>query len=161
MSEDKKPMVLFFAGPNGAGKSTITDFFELVGEYTNADQFANVTNMSNYDAAKEVDSRRYKAIKEKRDFSFETVLSSNYKMDILREAKKEGYFLKGIFVLTANPIINVARVKSRVATGGHNVEKNKIVSRYWKSLANNSSQTAASLSAFFRWNSVFPDSICV
>lgn len=34
---NKKPMVLVFAGPNGSGKSTITQYFETVGSYTNAD----------------------------------------------------------------------------------------------------------------------------
>ena len=57
-------------------------------------------------------------------------------MDILRKAKSEGYFIKCIFVLTADPYINVARVEARVALGGHSVEKSKIISRYSKSLAN-------------------------
>lgn len=57
-------------------------------------------------------------------------------MDILRKAKEEGYFIKCVFVLTVDPYINVARVEARVAQGGHNVEKDKIVSRYSKSLAN-------------------------
>jgi len=39
-------------------------------------------------------------------------------------------------VLTVDPYVNVARVEARVAQGGHNVEKNKIVSRYYKSLGN-------------------------
>lgn len=135
MSETRKPMLLFIAGPNGSGKSTIAEYFDLVGEYTNADQLVRVTGISDYDAAKEVDARRYRAINEKRDLSFETVLSSNYKMNILRTAKKEGYFLKGVFVLTTNPVINLARIKSRVALGGHDVSSEKVVSRYWKSLA--------------------------
>ncbi|QFJ53932.1 hypothetical protein FXF36_03145 [Pseudobutyrivibrio xylanivorans] len=54
----------------------------------------------------------------------------------MEKAKGEGYFIKGVFVLTSNPEINVARIKSRVAGGGHDVEKNKIISRYWKSLNN-------------------------
>ena len=33
----RKPMILVLAGPNGSGKSTITQYFEKVGEYTNAD----------------------------------------------------------------------------------------------------------------------------
>lgn len=78
----------------------------------------------------------YSAIKEKRDFTFETVLSSEYKFDILNKAKAEGYFIKCVFVLTVNPYINVARVQMRVANGGHFVEKDKILSRYYKSLAN-------------------------
>ena len=83
-----------------------------------------------------VDEKRYKSISNKKDFTFETVLSSEYKMDILRKAKEEGYFIKCVFVLTVDPYINVARVEARVAQGGHNVEKDKIVSRYSKSLAN-------------------------
>ena len=73
---------------------------------------------------------------QKKDFTFETVLSSDYKLDIIREAKREGYFIKGVFVLTANPEINVKRVCTRVANGGHDVDNEKIVSRYWKSLRN-------------------------
>ena len=34
---DNKPMILVFAGPNGSGKSTITQYFDKVGTYTNAD----------------------------------------------------------------------------------------------------------------------------
>lgn len=34
---NKKPMMLVLAGPNGSGKSTITQYFEIVGTYTNAD----------------------------------------------------------------------------------------------------------------------------
>ena len=38
--------------------------------------------------------------------NFETVLSSKYKLDILRKAKDEGYFIKCVFVLTVDPRIN-------------------------------------------------------
>ena len=41
----KKPMLLVFAGPNGSGKSTILQFFEKVGEYTNADDVVSSTGM--------------------------------------------------------------------------------------------------------------------
>lgn len=132
----KKPMILLLAGPNGSGKSTITQYFEKVGEYTNADDVVASTGMDNAEAAKFVDKKRYAAISERRDFTFETVLSSEYKLEILRKAKNEGYFIKCIFVLTVDPYINVARVAARVAQGGHNVEKEKVVSRYKKSLAN-------------------------
>ena len=39
-------------------------------------------------------------------------------------------------MLTVDPHINVARVEARVASGGHDVEKEKIISRYYKSLNN-------------------------
>lgn len=39
--------------------------------------------MSNEDAAVYVEKRRYAAIEQQQDFTFETVLSSNYKLEIL------------------------------------------------------------------------------
>lgn len=133
---DKKPMILVFAGPNGSGKSTITQFFDIIGEYTNADNIVAATGMSNKEAAELVNKKRYAAIEEKRDFTFETVLSSHYNLDILKKAKENGYFIKCIFVLTVAPSVNVARVAARVASGGHGVDTDKIVSRYNKSLGN-------------------------
>lgn len=132
----KKPMVLVFAGPNGSGKTTISHFFEKNGEYTNADDVVAATGMDNFEAAKFVDEKRYTAIANKRDLTFETVLSSPYKMEILRKAKAEGYFIKCIFMLTTDPYVNVARVRARVAKGGHDVEKEKIIKRYETSLGN-------------------------
>ena len=93
----RKPMILVFAGPNGSGKSTITSFFEKVGKYTNADDIVAVTGMDNMEAAVLVDKMRYESIDKKEDFTFETVLSSKYKLDILRKAKEEGDFIKCVF----------------------------------------------------------------
>ena len=45
-------------------------------------------------------------------------------------AKEKGYFVRCYYVLTADPAINVLRVKSRVAAGGHDVPEDKIISRY-------------------------------
>jgi len=39
-------------------------------------------------------------IEKKEDFTFETVLSLDYELEILRTAKKEGYFIKCVFALT-------------------------------------------------------------
>ena len=133
---NKKPMVLVFAGPNGSGKSTITEFFETIGTYTNADNIVAATGISNIEAAQQVDKKRYLSISKKEDFTFETVLSSNYKIDILKKAKDSGYFIKCIFVLTIDPVINIARVEARVANGGHNVDSETIKKRYYKTLAN-------------------------
>ena len=128
MSE-RKPMILVFAGPNGSGKSTITQYFDIVGTYTNADDMVSATGMKNEEAAIHADKMRYQSISMKKDFTFETVLSSDYKLDILKKAKQEGYFIKCIFVLTVNASVNVARVAARVALGGHDVDEKKIRSR--------------------------------
>ena len=77
--QSKKPMILVLAGPNGSGKSTITSFFDKVGKYTNADDIVAATGMDNMEAAILVDKMRYESIDKKEDFTFETVLSSQYK----------------------------------------------------------------------------------
>lgn len=133
---DKKPMVLVLAGPNGSGKSTIAQYFEKAGTYTNADDIVAATGMSNEAAAVFADKKRYESISNKSDFTFETVLSSKYKLDILQKAKDNGYFLKCIFVLTVDPSVNIVRVGARVASGGHDVKRDTIVDRYYKSLNN-------------------------
>ena len=53
-----KPMVLVFAGPNGSGKSTITEYFEIK-NYTNADDIVKTIGVSNEEAAKIVQEKRY------------------------------------------------------------------------------------------------------
>ncbi len=133
---NRKPLLLVIAGPNGSGKSTILQYFEKAGTYTNADDIVAATGMSNEDAAKHADKMRYTSIEKREDFSFETVLSSHYKLDLIKAAKQSGYFVKCVFVLTKDPMINVARVEVRVAAGGHDVDKGKIITRYEKSLKN-------------------------
>ncbi len=70
----------------------------------------------------------------KYSFSFETVMSSPDKIQLLRKAKEKGYRVRVLFVATDDPLINVARVRSRVEQGGHNVPEDKIISRYYRSL---------------------------
>lgn len=65
MQNNRKPMLLVLAGPNGSGKSTITSYFDIVGEYTNADEVVRATGMDNAEAAELVDKKRYNAISEK------------------------------------------------------------------------------------------------
>ena len=39
-------------------------------------------------------------------------------------------------MLTVDPQINIARIESRVAAGGHNVDSSKVIERYYKSINN-------------------------
>jgi hypothetical protein len=58
--------------------------------------------------------------------SFETVLSSEGKVD----------FIRLFFVSTSHPSINSSRIVKRVMKGGHDVPIPKIISRYQKSIVN-------------------------
>ena len=138
MSEAKKkilPEVIFFAGPNGSGKSTITKMAKTVGVYINADDIKRASLCSDLEAAIKAEELREKALDEKADFTFETVLSTDRNLKLLKKAKENGYFIRGIYVLTASPDINIARIKVREASGGHGVPEEKVRSRYEKALA--------------------------
>lgn len=130
-----KPKITVFAGPNGSGKSSLTDKCILECEYINADEIKAELGLSDYEAAVEAERRREEALSQKNDFAFETVLSTERNLKLLERAKAQGYFIRGYYVLTCNPMINVARVRSRVEMGGHDVPKEKIVSRYYRALA--------------------------
>ncbi len=137
MSENDKiilPEIMVFAGPNGSGKTTITKMAKTVGVYINADDIKSTTLCSDMDAALKAEELRENFVHAKKDFTFETVLSTDRNLKLLMKAKNQGYFIRGIYVLTSTADINVARVNARKALGGHGVPEDKIRSRYEKAL---------------------------
>jgi len=129
-----KPQVLVIAGPNGSGKSTITKLMPYYGVYINADDLKSEYALTDLEAAQKAEALRNKCVEKNADFTFETVLSTERNLLLLRKAKKANYEIHCIYVLTSDPDINVARVKSRVREGGHDVPEDKIRSRYSKAL---------------------------
>jgi predicted ABC-type ATPase len=67
-------------------------------------------------------------------FSFETVMSSPDKVELMRRARTISYRTYLYYVATEDPLINVSRVRFRVQAGGHDVPEAKIISRYHRSL---------------------------
>jgi energy-coupling factor transporter ATP-binding protein EcfA2 len=120
------PEIIVFAGPNGSGKSTITRMSRTVGIYINADDIKRATLCSDLEAAQKAELMREQALDKKEDFTFETVLSTDRNLILLRKAKAQGFFIRCIYVLTANPDINVARVMIRQSQGGHGVPEDKV-----------------------------------
>lgn len=131
---DAKPLVVVFAGPNGSGKSTVTKWAQISGVYINADDIKKSEEISDLSAAQKAEELRERCVCDKKDFTFETVLSTPRNINLLRRAKDEGFFIKSVFVLTNNPKINILRVENRVEKGGHGVPRDKIKSRYYRSL---------------------------
>lgn len=82
------------------------------------------------------DQLREQYIDDRKDFAFETVMSSQGKIDVIKKAKDAGYFIRLFFVGTNSPAINASRIATRVMEGGHEVPISKIISRYTKSISN-------------------------
>lgn len=136
LTDLSRPKILIFAGPNGSGKSTITKGIPICGIYVNADEIKRISQCTDLEAAQEAEQIRQMLLIAHKDFTFETVLSTDRNLELLREAKEQGYEIHAVFVLTYDSSINVERVRSRVNAGGHDVPEDKIISRYKKSLRN-------------------------
>lgn len=90
--------------------------------------------INSYVAAILTDWLRRMYIQNGQSFTFETVMSSVDKIDVIKEARLMGFRIYFYYVATDDPAINLIRVRSRVAAGGHNVPPNKIEERYYRSL---------------------------
>ncbi len=131
----KKPEIVVFAGPNGSGKSTYTQLLKPPIDYINADEIKKYLKCSDLEAAQLAEKQREEHMEQMREFCFETVLSTERNLKLLERAKEKGYFIRCYYILTADPMINVWRVKARVESGGHDVPKEKIITRYDRALA--------------------------
>ena len=132
-----------FAGPNGSGKSTITPSFQaepdFPSNYINPDEIAlslggNIMERA-YEASAIAASHRDDCIRNGDSFAFETVMSHPSKLALLEKAKDAGFDITLVFISTKDPRYNVARVRDRVAKGGHDVPEDKIISRYHRTHA--------------------------
>ena len=147
MNSTHKPTLCVVAGPNGSGKTSTTVQL-LANEWSEGSLYINPDNIAQEQfgdwnspeavlkAARYATDLRYKCLNEKRDFVFETVFSSDEKLEFLRKAHESGFFIRFFFVCTSNPKINVSRITKRYLEGGHEVPISKIISRYFKSLEN-------------------------
>jgi predicted ABC-type ATPase len=147
MDSTHKPTLCVVAGPNGSGK-TSTTIQLLANEWSEGSLYINPDNIAQEQfgdwnspeavlkAARYATDLRYKCLNEKRDFVFETVFSSDEKLEFLRKAHESGFFIRFFFVCTNNPKINVSRITKRYLEGGHEVPISKIISRYYKSYVN-------------------------
>ena len=161
----KKPILIVVAGPNGSGKTSTTrsvikhEWAEQC-VYINPDEIAQTKfgdwNDSNAvrQAVEYCEEWREQLLKEHKDFIFETVLSSDGKVDFLKRAKEEGYFIRIFFICTETPSINAARIAKRVMEGGHDVPIQKIITRYLKAITNVTKVASFADRAYFYDNSI-------
>ena len=153
------------AGPNGSGKTTTT--IQLLNdEWANDSLYINPDNIAQeifgdwnsrdaiLKAAELASRQRYECLNSRSDFVFETVFSSDEKLDFIIKAKEAGFFIRFFYVCTSDPTINVTRIAQRYINGGHEVPISKVISRYYKSLLNAAKAIAIVDRAYVYDNSV-------
>jgi predicted ABC-type ATPase len=139
------PNLLVVAGPNGSGKSSLIAQLRTrgvnLGTYINADDIElGLKDMPDLqlrsrEAQRLADAQRSQCLQEKLSFSFETVMSHPSKINLMRQAREQGYHVSLAFVAVDNPRVNIGRVALRVSQGGHPVPEDRIVARYGRTLA--------------------------
>jgi predicted ABC-type ATPase len=141
------PCLYVLAGTNGAGKSSLGGamFRESGADYFNPDEAALRLRSANPGMAQEeANSAAWRqgkrllerAISERLNFAFETTLGGHTIAGLLRQALSEKIEVRIWYVGLATPELHIARVRSRVAAGGHDIPEARIRERYEKSVLN-------------------------
>lgn len=91
---------MVFEVPNGSGKTTITHMTKTVDVYINADDIKKASLINDLYAAIKAEKLRELMLEQKEDFTFETVLSTERNLKLLKKAKDNGYFIRCVYVLT-------------------------------------------------------------
>jgi len=141
------PCIYVLAGTNGAGKSSLMGAMLLQSgvEYFNPDLAAQRILSSNpsislerANAAAWHEGKRLleRAICERLNFAFETTLGGKTIANLLDQALSQGVEVRIWYVGLDSVERHMARVRSRVAQGGHDIPGEKIRERYLQSRLN-------------------------
>ena len=141
------PRIHVLAGVNGAGKSSVGgEAIRAAGaQYYNPDEAARQVMKSyphmNQSQANAVAWQNGKlmlerAIREKKDFAFETTLGANTMTELLIQAAEAGFEIHIWYAGLASPEQHIARVRARVKRGGHDIPVQDIRRRFEHSRLN-------------------------
>jgi predicted ABC-type ATPase len=142
-----RPSIYVLAGTNGAGKSSIggAAIRQRSADYFNPDEAARwILETDPRIAPEEANSRAWlegkrllqMAIAGRMTFAFETTLGGNTIPALLARAHEAGLAVRMWYVGLEGPDLHVARVRARVARGGHDIPEAKIRERYERSREN-------------------------
>jgi len=125
------------AGANGTGKTTVAN--ELLKEYSleflNADLIA-IKAKSRISAGKMFIKIMDKAIDRKASIAAESTLSGSSLAKTVKKVKRLGYRVSIIYIFVDNPKVALERIKVRVEAGGHDVPKEDVIRRFYRSKEN-------------------------
>ena len=147
MTTAQPPRIYVLAGVNGAGKSSIAGaaFRAHGADYYNPDEAARALRAAhpglNQVEANSAAWRRgrdllERAIAERLNFAFETTLGANTLPRLLAEAAAQGFEVRVWYAGLATPELHLARVRARVARGGHDIPEQAIRRRFEHSRLN-------------------------
>ena len=138
------PRLTFIAGANGSGKTTLTRWnIALFKEIPllDPDAIANTLQATTsmlppVAAARQVLRSAAEHLAKRESFAVETTLSGKNYLQMMLDAKSRGFEVRLVYIGTESVEINLARIRNRVLTGGHDVPGKDVRRRYQRSLEN-------------------------
>lgn len=135
------PQLWIFAGPNGAGKSAFVDRY-ILGRVpvVNPDTIARTLPGSHshpaLNAGRAAIAERQRLLSERQSFAIETTLTGRTEIELMRNASGSGYKVNLIYIGLGEVGYSIGRVRSRVASGGHDVPLADLLRRFPRSRGN-------------------------
>lgn len=139
------PNIYIIAGCNGAGKTTAsyTVLPEMLQckEFVNADEIAKGLSpfqpeKVTIEAGRIMLNRLNELIEKNIDFAFETTLATKSYASLIKKVQNLGYEVTLLFFWLNSEELAIERVKSRVLSGGHNIDSDVISRRYKNGIKN-------------------------
>ena len=145
--QNQPPCIYVLAGTNGAGKSSIAGamFLAKGAHYFNPDAAAaRIRQARPHLSQAEANSQAWtqgirllqRAIAERVNFAFETTLGGNTIPALLSSALSAGLEVRIWYAGLSSVELHIARVRARVAKGGHPIPEQKIRERFDRSRLN-------------------------
>jgi predicted ABC-type ATPase len=138
------PGVIIIAGPNGAGKTTFGDEYLSIEkrefEFVNADEIARgldaqrAQSRSDVLAARMMLRRVDELVQASANFVIETTLATRSYAQKIPVWREKGYTISLVYLRLGSVEESLARVRKRVAAGGHGIPEDAIRRRFGKSL---------------------------
>lgn len=142
----KQPILWIIAGPNGSGKSSLYRRTDIAGWngsvwIINPDLLTSdiVTRegldlaTANLQAVQRIETWLHTSLDVYQTIGVETVLSSDKYRKLVVRARERGFEVRMIYVLLGTVERQIARVRGRVAEGGHDVPEDRIRARRTRS----------------------------
>ncbi|MGZ3298415.1 MAG: AAA family ATPase [Asticcacaulis sp.] len=138
------PRCIIIAGPNGAGKTTfaLTYLRDInVRHFLNADMIASGLSplqpeLKSAEAGRLFLEELETRISTREDFAFETTLSGRGYFRLIERLQDDGWLVELIYLALPSAETSKARVRERVAHGGHDIPEADIERRFPRSLRN-------------------------
>ena len=139
------PNVYIIAGPNGAGKTTFAREFlpnyAISLNFINADLIAQGVAPFSPESAviragRLVLSEIANFARKRVDFGFETTLSGQTYLNVIRNLRNQGYQTHFFYLWLPSVDLALLRIQERVRRGGHNVPEIDVRRRFERSIKN-------------------------